>query len=353
MSPATTARTPGRHAVRPAVQAGAPSLSGRSAPEVAPETAEAASFGEWKALVSKSFVPLEAVPVRAGAGNFSGRLTGRRLRELAIIQVDAMAHRVERTPGLIGLDPDCEGFYKLSLQLSGRGVLIQGGREALMEPGDLAIYDTEQPYTLSFDDDFTNLVLMFPKQLLGLSAEDMAEMTAVRLGAGHRLGRAVVPFLTQLAAMLPELDGPIGHRLALNTVDLLSTLLADEAYSRPGGEQDGHERMLRRVQHFIDGQLANPDLSPGYIAAAHFMSTRTLHKLFEDSGTTVAAWIRGRRLEGARRDLLDPLRAEVPVGSIGTRWGLPDPAHFSRVFRSAYGQSPSVYRQLHLLPVRG
>ncbi|WP_312182504.1 helix-turn-helix domain-containing protein [Arthrobacter sp.] len=316
--------------------------AGAASAGASPDVSEAASFTEWKTLVSDSFVPLEATPVHPGTRHFAGRLTGRRLRELAIVQVDAMAHRVERTPGLISGGGD--GFYKLSLQMSGRGVLLQGGREAVLEAGDLAIYDTGQPYTLSFEADFTTLVLMFPKQLLGLSPEDMAEMTAVRLGGGHRLGRAVVPFLTQIAGMLPELDGPIGHRLALNTVDLLSTLLADEAYARPGAGSGGHERTLRRVQHFIEGQLANPDLSPGYIAAAHYMSTRSLHKLFEDSGTTVAAWIRGRRLEGARRDLADPLRNEVPVSAIGTRWGLPDPAHFSRVFRAAYGQSPSTYR---------
>lgn len=308
----------------------------------APDAAHASSFAQWKKLVSESFVPLEATPVTPGEQAFSGRLAGRRIRELAIVQVDAMPHRVERTPELInGTDG---GFYKLSLQLSGRGLLVQDGREAALEAGDLAIYDTGQPYTLTFEEQFTTLVLMFPKQLLGLAPEDMSQMTAVRLGRGHRLGRAVVPFLTQIGRMLPELDGPIGHRLAMNTVDLLSTLLADEAHALPDAEAGGQERLLRRVQHFIDGQLANPDLSPGFIAAAHFISVRSLHKLFEESGTTAAAWIRGRRLDGARRDLADPLQADVPVGAIGARWGLPDPAHFSRVFRAAYGQSPSVYR---------
>ncbi|WP_083521755.1 helix-turn-helix domain-containing protein [Arthrobacter luteolus] len=342
MSPAAAAPAPGTDTEPAGLPPGDKVPAGPPVSAPGPDTSEAASFAEWRTLVSDSFVPLEATPVHPGIPRFAGRLTGRRLRELAIVQIDAMAHRVERTPGLIS--GGGEGFYKLSLQMSGCGVLVQGGREAVLEAGDLAIYDTGQPYTLSFEEDFTTLVLMFPKQLLGLSAEDMAELTAVRLGGGHRLGRAVVPFLTQIAGMLPDLDGPIGHRLALNTVDLLSTLLADEAYARPGADSGGHERLLRRVQHFIDGQLANPELSPGYIAAAHFMSTRSLHKLFEDSGTTVAAWIRGRRLEGARRDLADPLQADIPVGAIGTRWGLPDPAHFSRVFRAAYGLSPSAYR---------
>lgn len=302
----------------------------------------AATFAEWQRLVSDSFVPLAASPAHGGRpdGAFGGQLLGRRLRELAIVRVDAQAHTVERTAAMAAAAE--QGYYKLSLQMSGRGVLVQGGRETVLDAGDLAIYDTQQPYTLHFPGEMTSLVLMFPKQLLNLAAEDLAELTAVRLGAGHRLGDAVVPFLTQIAGLLPDLDGPIGHRLAMNTVDLLATMLAAEAYAGP--ESAGHERMLRRIKHFIDGQLANPELSPGYIAAAHYISTRSLHKLFEDSGTTVAAWIRERRLDGARRDLADPLQAEVPVAAIGARWGLPDPAHFSRAFRTAYGCPPSAYR---------
>lgn len=320
-------------------------VSAQPAPASSGSVVRARSFPEWKRLVSESFVPLDTAPAPGGrTGNqFGGQLTSHQLRELAIVQVDAMAHAVERTPALIAAGG--AGFYKLNLQLSGRGILVQGGREALLVPGELVIYDTGEPYTLSFEESFSTLVLMFPKHLVGLSADQMAALTALPLGRGHRLGRAVVPFLTQTARMLPELDGPIAHRLAMNTVDLLATLLADEAYARPAAEATEHTRLLRRVQLFMDGQLSNPDLSPGYVAAAHYISTRSLHKLFEDSGTTAAAWIRERRLAGARRDLADPLLADVPISSIGARWGLPDPAHFSRIFRTAYGCSPSIYRQ--------
>jgi AraC-like DNA-binding protein len=130
----------------------------------------------------------------------------------------------------------------------------------------------------------------------------------------------------------------------MNVVDLLSTVLADEVYSRAGQTVDSNVRLLRRVQHFIEAQLANPGLDPAMIAAAHFVSVRSLHKIFAASGLTVAGWVRERRLEHCRRDLSDPLHADVPVGAIGARWGLPDAAHFSRAFRTAYGVSPAQYR---------
>ncbi|HYP73799.1 MAG TPA: helix-turn-helix domain-containing protein, partial [Microbacterium sp.] len=85
-------------------------------------------------------------------------------------------------------------------------------------------------------------------------------------------------------------------------------------------------------------------LSPGSIAAAHYISTRHLHGLFQEQGTTVSTWIRMRRLEQCRRDLADPLHAGSPVAAISARWGFVDAAHFSRSFKQAYGVSPSEYR---------
>ncbi|HEY9356088.1 MAG TPA: helix-turn-helix transcriptional regulator, partial [Arthrobacter sp.] len=79
--------------------------------------------------------------------------------------------------------------------------------------------------------------------------------------------------------------------------------------------------------------------------AAHFISTRHLHNVFHESGTTVATWIRSQRLDGARRELRDPLLAGKPVGAVAARWGFLDAAHFSRTFRDAFGVSPSDWRR--------
>lgn len=302
---------------------------------------QADSFSQWRRLISSTFVPLDVEQVRPGA--FSGKIGGRQLHEVGIMQLEADAQTVLRSPALISRGGT--GHYKLSLQLTGHGLLLQDGREAVLAPGDVAIYDTQRPYTLNFDDSFETLVLMFPQHLLGLSADDVSQLTAVSMGKGNRLAEAIAPFIASIASQLPELKSPIGHRLAMNIVDLLSTLLADEIYSRPEQGADNHAKMLRRIQHHIEANLADPALSPESIARAHHMATRTLQKIFSAAGLTVAGWIRERRMEKCRRDLADPLCEHVPVGEIGARWGLVDGAHFSRVFRTAFGLSPSQYRR--------
>lgn len=305
-----------------------------------PATQRAEDFARWREIVSESFVPLEADPV--GPGPFAGQVSGHELHDLAVVEVDAMAHRVRRTPALIRGDEP--GYYKVSLQLAGRGILVQDGREAVLSPGDLAIYDTQRPYTLSFHEDFSTLVLMFPKRLLGLDDLDLSVLTAQRLGADDPVAQAVVPCIARIGDVLPTVGEAIGYRLARNAVDLLATVLAAEVSSGPRSVGFEQALQLGRVKDYIDRHLADPALGPVGIATAHFMSARTLHKLFEPTGTTVAAWIRHRRLERAHRELLDPLLAHLPVGVIGARSGLPDAAHFSRVFRAEFGHAPSAAR---------
>jgi AraC-like DNA-binding protein len=71
---------------------------------------------------------------------------------------------------------------------------------------------------------------------------------------------------------------------------------------------------------------------------------RYLHYLFQEQGTTVSRWIRHRRLEACRRELARRATGGVAVAAVAQRFGLTSPAHFSRVFRAAYGMSPREWR---------
>ncbi|MGA5142374.1 helix-turn-helix transcriptional regulator [Streptomyces azureus] len=80
------------------------------------------------------------------------------------------------------------------------------------------------------------------------------------------------------------------------------------------------------------------------MAAAHHMSVRHLHRLFEKQGTTVSRWIQHNRLEACRRELGRPGRNVPTVTSVAHRFGFTSSTHFSRTFRTAYGMSPREWR---------
>ncbi|MFJ9900658.1 helix-turn-helix domain-containing protein [Streptomyces sp. NPDC091280] len=296
-------------------------------------------FDFWRSVVCDTFVPLRAEP---GEAPFHGELRTLRLGELQVTEIAASAHRVHRTPRTIAAAD--EDYFKLGLQLRGYCVLTQDGREAPLTPGDFAIYDTTRPYTLAFDDSYRQLVLMLPRKQLRLPAEDVARLTAVRVSGRQGTGALVSPLLLQLADHLDEYENPGSLRLADNIVDLLVTLLAEHLGTELPCPATGRRALMMRIATFIEAHLSDHDLCADTVAAAHFISTRYLHKLFRDEGTTVSSWIRERRLEHCRRDLRDPLQLARPVGVIAARWGFADAAHFSRIFRSAYGTSPREYR---------
>jgi AraC-like DNA-binding protein len=299
----------------------------------------------WRHLISGAFVPLEPDvddPRQFGGGAL--RLD--RLGQVQVSEVSGDAQVVRRTRrSIAAADPE---YYKLGVQVRGYCVLTQDGREAPLTPGDFAIYDTTRPYQLAFDERFRMLVVMFPRQLLSFTPDQMSRLTAVRVSGRQGLGALVSPFLTTMARQAEGLDARGAVRLSDNVLDLLTTVFAARL-DRQGEIPVGSRRrvLFLQTQRYIETRLADPDLSPGTIAAAQHISTRYLHRLFEEAGTSVTAWIRTRRLEHARRDLADPAHGSASVSAVAARWGLVDASHFSRSFKEAYGQTPREYRSAH------
>src|SRR5689334_21727389 len=162
----------------------------------------AASFDHWKHLVPESFGPLAART--ADVDGFQGRMRARVLDRMSIVEVTATSHEVHRTPALIAQSH--ERYFKLNLQLEGTGLLIQDNREAVLQPGDLAIYDTNRPYTLAFEEQARMMVVMFPHDALSLPSDYVGQLSAVRLAGETGLAGIVGPFISQLAGNLEALE---------------------------------------------------------------------------------------------------------------------------------------------------
>nr|WP_237528273.1 helix-turn-helix domain-containing protein [Streptomyces sp. SID337] len=146
------------------------------------------------------------------------------------------------------------------------------------------------------------------------------------------------------------LGGEAADRLTHTLVDLVGHLAAQHLDSDLSLPAESRTRaLLLQVQSHVRRHLRDPGLNPDSIAAAHHISTRYLHRLFQEQGVTVSAWIRQLRLERCRRALANPALAAVPVGAIAARWGFTRPAVFTRAFRAAYGLTPSEVRARALL----
>jgi AraC-like DNA-binding protein len=299
----------------------------------------------WVDVVSDLFVPLECVPHRGAA--FHGRLRAGSLGPIRMCAMEVSPHTVKRTPRLAANTRGDQ--YKLSLVLGGEALVVQDTREAVLGPGDFAIYDCSRPYTFVTNDSFGMLACVLPRDIIGFSPDRVSEITATRIPGGNGIGWAMAPFLKRLAdmAVRDELP-PDQHRVVESVVDLVGSLCASVMNEDVGPCAHSRAELVLRIRAYIDSHLGDPDLTPTRIAATHFISKRYLHKLFEAEGISVSRWIRERRLECCRSALVDGRWRDETVTSIGMRWGFTDAAHFSRLFRETYGCTPTEYRRRDL-----
>jgi AraC-like DNA-binding protein len=295
-----------------------------------------------------------AAPVEIRCDDLTGfraRMTGARIGDLTVTSLFSRTtgrYEVHRDPALIRRsDP---GAYRLIYSLGGRSRLYHANREVVLEVGTLTLFDMSSPFTGGRErhapaDEWVMVTL--PRALLPLPHQEISPLLGAALSGRSGIGALVSAFVTELARSAGHYRSADAARLSAVFIDLLVSLLAHELET-PGTAADDPDtrcRILRlQIQAYVQRHLADPDLSPASIAAAHHISVRSLHRLFQDHEETVAAWIRERRLERCRRDLADPRLSDRPAHAIGRKWGFADPAHFSRAFRATHGLSPSAYR---------
>jgi AraC-like DNA-binding protein len=191
----------------------------------------------------------------------------------------------------------------------------------------------DEPHEMSF--------LMFPCDRLRLPPAAVEQVLVTPVSSAQSTGSLVAPFLRRLVANLEQPGEPVNCRLADNVLDLVATLFGERTGVLPTDPATVRRSLLLAVHGWIEAHLADPDLGPATIARANHISVRYLHRLFHDQGTSVARWVRERRLANCRRDLEDPALTQRGVQAIARRWGFEDPAHFSKIFKASYGDPPA------------
>ncbi|GAA2425372.1 AraC family transcriptional regulator [Streptomyces glaucus] len=241
--------------------------------------------------------------------------------------------------------------FHLSLLLQGDMTLVCDGRAETFRPGDLHLVDSSRPYDLRLAADhhgrvITGIGVDLPKVLLPLPPHRIRELLGRRLPGREGVGALLTQFITGLERQADSLQSTDAPRLGTVVLDLLSAWFAQLLDANTALTPETQRNVLEEhILTFIRQNLHDPELTPPVIAAAHHISLSYLHRVFRRSqGETVAAWIRGQRLEAARRDLADPALRGTPIYAIAARWGLPRASDFTRAFLAAYGSPPSEFR---------
>ncbi|HLT09675.1 MAG TPA: helix-turn-helix domain-containing protein [Micromonosporaceae bacterium] len=301
-------------------------------------------FRFWRDMIVSEFMPMHVASRRTADFNATTRVA-----RLGAVTAFAMEHspidRVARTSAMVRQgDPE---KYLIVLNIAGRHYFDQGGRSVVAGPGDITLFSSSRAGHVVLDPRSSaqrRAVLTIPHRALPLKPAKVERLAGVPIPSDSGTAAIVAAHLRAVVTgdrIAPESAGRLGQV----SLDLVSVMLAEWlGLSRQLPAETHQSALLNRVQSFISERLGDRALTPEAVAAAHHMSLRSLQRLFEARGETVSGWIRRQRLERCRRDLSDPDLAAQPISNIMRRWGFAESAHFNRLFRQAYGVSPSEFR---------
>lgn len=295
----------------------------------------------WEQVVADTTLPLIGRHDGDSDSDFDAQLVTGQVGALRVTETTTPACDCARTAKLIRRSS--RDLYQIDVMASGQVTVEQAGRRARLGPGDFAFIDPTHPirYVSSAS---THVSVLFPRAMLPLRPDEVARLTGQWIPGDRGTGALVSSLARQLPRYLDDWHITEAVRLGTTVIDLLGVALTARLNPRSLPEHARQEELLARIYTFIDAHLGEPGLSPAIVAAAHHISLRYLYKLFASQQATVAGWIRQRRLELCRRDLLDPAQRHRAVTAIAARWGLTNATHFSRMFKAAYGVSPVEYR---------
>ena len=309
----------------------------------------------WRDAVCDTFVRLECTPERNAP--MHGRIEAGLLGNLHVARVTSSPQHVERTRERAAQDD--QAFVLLSLQYRGSTVVRQAGNEAVLTPGCIAFYDTARPYTLSLPNDFDQIVLHLPRDMVDTSVPRGLDHMAQKLSASNPFAQTIIALGPQLLAMTNTARPSMAARTAAAAVELISLALdsldssaeLQTNLSNASNITDSHrnpsavaDALAWRARELIGHQLDDAALTPTRLASQMHVSLRRLQEVFHSQGTTLSDCIWDARLEFARGLLALATQRQESVSTIAMRSGFSDVAHFCRRFKQRYGLPPSEYR---------
>ncbi|OBJ42547.1 AraC family transcriptional regulator [Mycolicibacterium mucogenicum] len=237
----------------------------------------------------------------------------------------------------------------VNLQLDGSCVGEQDGRQCRVLPGELAIFDTVRPYSLEFAEpedipgSWRVLSFRVPREQW-YSTVELHDATAVSIDTNDGVGKVIAAMMSNLWSDRSRQDAATTRTLEQAFIDVLGAAVAS-CIGRAGMSEDDRRdaALLRMLRTHIRATIPSGRVTAEAAAKAAAISTRTLHRLFEATGTTFSACVRQERMMGAVRELRNaPLT--VTLSAIAAHWGFYDSSHMTRAFQDTFGCTPSSYR---------
>ena len=146
---------------------------------------------------------------------------------------------------------------------------------------------------------------------------------------------AAITWAARLGAELREPD-----RVSQFAIEGALLLLVADLSRLPVVGERRRPRWLQGVEDAIDAAGADTPSMADLASLAGVHASHLLRTFRRYHGTTVATYVRRRRIERAR---VEVAKGDRPLSMIALDAGFADQSHFTRVFRQTFGETPARY----------
>lgn len=291
-------------------------------------------FEAWRSLLVCLFDSL--LPAASPSSPFKANLIVHHFGTFLLCQSVVDGGRYRRTPARLAHD-DMDHIVVSCLQ-RGAVTLARPATRRLL-PGDVAVLDLSAPVVFGIKA-AESMHLILPRTLLPTTVAP-AQPTGGRILAGDAaMGIIIRKCLEALCEAARSLSAGEVLALGASVPNLLASCLGSSVANTP---TEARANLGRRLRRHIEENLHRKDLSPSTLTRDLGVSRSQLYRQF-GTGLGVETYIRRRRLRRCLLVLCDPRHADRRIGDIAYDMGFTDEAHFSRLFRQAFGLSPRAAR---------
>ncbi len=224
----------------------------------------------------------------------------------------------------------------------GQTLMKQGDLSLTLNPGDVTLVDPNLPWDFAFEGEFTHLSVIIPRSFMALHPKGQDAAVLWQCRSETRLARAMNAILDLLQSHAGDHDPDVGLKDALFA--LIAAGLASSSDDITETTKYAAAKTFQRARIYIEEYLSDPNLSPTTLAIDLGLSLRTVHRLFQQHGTTVSSYIMHKRLERCHDYLTSHTHRNRSITDIAFEWGFNDHAYFSRSFRRHFGVTPNSIR---------
>ncbi|MEV5410734.1 AraC family transcriptional regulator [Thermopolyspora sp. NPDC052614] len=303
---------------------------------------------EASELIGQALSPCRLTLVGFGAKGFAASMHGVRLRDVSMLYLDL---HVAAT-----LEFFAAGRYVgVHMPMNGRALCDDDGRTIEANTTRAIVTCPGQHIVMRFDHDSPQLIIQIGEEALNGYLTRLLGRTLTRPIVFQPQMDLITETAVRWNGALQLLNTEIYHsgslvQRGLGIGPLEELIMSSLLFVQPSNYYEQLVRpqvkpvrpAVRRSLDFIEANLAE-SITMADIARHANMSVRAIQQGFQaELGTTPMNYLRDRRLERAREELLDAIPSDgVTVTQIAEHWGFTHLSHFATLYRKRWGESPS------------